>query len=115
MPNLTRRKVLEWLGKGAVLALGADLIGACTSFGADPQGISFKPGTRHGGIFTDWPVRTVDEQDLIQIIARWRLDVGGLVEKPRSYTFAEVLSLPRMDQIKDFHCVEGNRSGRRGR
>ena len=107
MRDLSRRDVLEWLGKGAVLALGADLAAACAYAAATPKGFSFQPGTGRGGIFADWPVRTVDTQDLVPILAHWRLEISGLVEEPRSYTFSEILALPRTDQVKDFHCVEG--------
>ncbi|MHB8773064.1 MAG: molybdopterin-dependent oxidoreductase [Syntrophales bacterium] len=105
--EFTRRDILEWLGKSAVLALGADLALACAAVAAESNAFPFEPGTARGGIFADWPVRTVDEQDLVRILAGWRLEVGGLVEKPRSYSFAEILALPRTDQVKDFHCVEG--------
>jgi len=91
--DLSRRDLLEWLGKGAVLVLGADLATACVTAAAEPKGFSFQPGTGRGGIFAEWPVRTVDEQNLVQILARWRLEVSGLVEKPQSYTFAEILAL----------------------
>jgi DMSO/TMAO reductase YedYZ molybdopterin-dependent catalytic subunit len=105
--GLSRRDVLEWLGKGVVLALGADLATACATAAAVPRGFPFQPGTGRGSIFTEWPVRTVDTQDLVPILAQWRLEISGLVEEPRSYTFAEILALPRTDQTKDFHCVEG--------
>ena len=100
--DLSRRDVLEWLGKGAVLVLGADLATACACAAAEPKGFSFQPGAGRGGIFTEWPVRTVDPQDLVPILAHWRLEISGLVEAPRSYTFAEILALPRTDQAKDF-------------
>jgi DMSO/TMAO reductase YedYZ molybdopterin-dependent catalytic subunit len=105
--DFSRRDVLAWLGKGAVLALGADLAAACAYAAGAPKGFSFQPGTGRGGVFEDWPVRTVDTQDLVPILARWRLEISGLVEEPRSYTFSEILALPRTDQVKDFHCVEG--------
>ena len=105
--GFTRRAILEWLGKSAVLALGADLAAACAAVAAEPRGFPFEPGARQGGIFAQWPVRTVDEQDLVRILAGWRLEVGGLLERPLSYSFAELLALPRTDQKKDFHCVEG--------
>jgi DMSO/TMAO reductase YedYZ molybdopterin-dependent catalytic subunit len=107
MRDLSRRDILEWLGKGAVLALGTDLAAACAYAAVASKGFSFQPGTGRGGVFAEWPVRTVDTQDLLPILARWRLEIGGLVEEPRSYTFSEIMSLPRLDQVKDFHCVEG--------
>jgi DMSO/TMAO reductase YedYZ molybdopterin-dependent catalytic subunit len=35
----------------------------------------------------------------------WRLDVGGLVENPKSFTWAEFNSLPQFEDVSDFHCV----------
>lgn len=39
--------------------------------------------------------------------ARWRLRVGGLVERPLELTHAELQALPRVEQVSDFHCVTG--------
>ncbi|WP_036725657.1 molybdopterin-dependent oxidoreductase [Patulibacter minatonensis] len=39
--------------------------------------------------------------------ATWRLQVDGLVERPRSFSMAELQALPRADQTSDFHCVTG--------
>ena len=37
----------------------------------------------------------------------WRLTVGGLVERPRTVGYRELLSLPRAEQVSTFHCVTG--------
>jgi DMSO/TMAO reductase YedYZ molybdopterin-dependent catalytic subunit len=37
----------------------------------------------------------------------WKLDIGGLVKKPRSFTYDEVLALPQAHQVSTFHCVTG--------
>jgi DMSO/TMAO reductase YedYZ molybdopterin-dependent catalytic subunit len=37
----------------------------------------------------------------------WRLRVDGLVEHPLELTYAQVLALPRVRQVSDFHCVTG--------
>ena len=37
----------------------------------------------------------------------WRLEVGGMVDKPISLTYDELRALPRTSQIRDFHCVTG--------
>jgi DMSO/TMAO reductase YedYZ molybdopterin-dependent catalytic subunit len=37
----------------------------------------------------------------------YRLAVGGLVERPRSFTLAELQALPQTRQVSDFHCVTG--------
>lgn len=107
-PALTRRALLEWLGAGAVLALGGELVAALAAAEpADGGDLAFRPGAGRGGVLDAWPVRTVDPQDLAPILASWRLEVGGLVERPATYTFADLLALPRADPTADFHCVEG--------
>jgi DMSO/TMAO reductase YedYZ molybdopterin-dependent catalytic subunit len=37
----------------------------------------------------------------------WRLRVEGLVGRPQSLTYDDLLSLPRAEQVSDFHCVTG--------
>jgi DMSO/TMAO reductase YedYZ molybdopterin-dependent catalytic subunit len=37
----------------------------------------------------------------------WRLEIDGLVERPVSLTYAQLLALPRATQVTDFHCVTG--------
>jgi DMSO/TMAO reductase YedYZ molybdopterin-dependent catalytic subunit len=37
----------------------------------------------------------------------WRLEVGGLVGKPRTFTYEELAALPRVHEVRDFHCVTG--------
>lgn len=37
----------------------------------------------------------------------YRLIVDGLVEKPTSFSYADIRSFPRIAQVSDFHCVEG--------
>ncbi len=39
--------------------------------------------------------------------ATWRLRLDGLVERPRELTYAELLALPRAEQVSTFHCVTG--------
>ena len=60
-----------------------------------------------GGVFDVWSVRTVDEQVLADLIANWRLRVEGLVERPTTFTFCDLLALGLVQQVTDFHCVEG--------
>jgi hypothetical protein len=67
----------------------------------------FKPGQGDHGVFDGWGERTVDPQDLASILDSWVLSVDGLVVQPMTFTFAQLLCLPRQDQVTDFHCVEG--------
>jgi DMSO/TMAO reductase YedYZ molybdopterin-dependent catalytic subunit len=70
-------------------------------------GFPFLPGAGQHEVFENWGERTVDKQDLQQILQSWRLTVDGLVESPRVYTFADLVGLERTDMLVDFHCVEG--------
>lgn len=39
--------------------------------------------------------------------ADWRLEIGGLVARPRRLSLADLVSLPRTDVRLEHHCVEG--------
>jgi DMSO/TMAO reductase YedYZ molybdopterin-dependent catalytic subunit len=36
---------------------------------------------------------------------RWRLEVGGLVENPKTFTWEEFNALPQFEDVSDLHCV----------
>jgi DMSO/TMAO reductase YedYZ molybdopterin-dependent catalytic subunit len=38
-------------------------------------------------------------------LADWRLEIGGLVENPKTFTWEEFNALPQFEDISDFHCV----------
>jgi DMSO/TMAO reductase YedYZ molybdopterin-dependent catalytic subunit len=38
-------------------------------------------------------------------LAKWRLRIGGLVERPLELSLAEFQALPRVKVFADFHCV----------
>ncbi len=120
--NLSRRSLLSWLGNATALALAPDLFASCAreaspvdlrNSGA-PAGtttesgtFAFAPSPVEGSLYDNWFGNTVDQQDLVQLLASWQLAVGGLVEQALTLSFAELLQLPRQDQVTDFHCVEG--------
>lgn len=53
-----------------------------------------------------WPV--LDLGDLPEITPEtFRLAVDGLCERPREYTWEELLALPQTEDVSDFHCVTG--------
>ena len=39
--------------------------------------------------------------------ATWRLEIGGLVERPTAFTYEALRKLPRVEQVSTFHCVTG--------
>ena len=52
----------------------------------------------------NWPV--LDLGDLPDVSTdQWRLDVGGLVENPVTLTWKDLLALPQVEDVSDFHCV----------
>ena len=80
-----------FVGREAVRALGAIL----------PDGVSAIVPTSGWRIYTIGPgLPEIDP-------ARYRLRVTGEVERPRSYTLADLRALPRAEQVSDFHCVTG--------
>jgi DMSO/TMAO reductase YedYZ molybdopterin-dependent catalytic subunit len=38
-------------------------------------------------------------------IEKWRLRVGGLVERPQEWSIEEFMKLPQSEQVADMHCV----------
>ncbi|MFN2476272.1 MAG: sulfite oxidase-like oxidoreductase [Chthoniobacterales bacterium] len=38
-------------------------------------------------------------------LTKWRLEVSGLVEQPRAFTWEEFNALPKFEDVSDFHCV----------
>jgi len=54
-----------------------------------------------------WRIYTISGQMPTFDPATWRLSVGGLVEQPVSFTYDQLRSLPRAEQVSTFHCVTG--------
>jgi DMSO/TMAO reductase YedYZ molybdopterin-dependent catalytic subunit len=78
--------------------------------GQPPQGTG--PANRHGmpklpvgqHEVRNWPV--LDLGDLPEIdMSRWKLEVGGAVENSFTLDWAQLLALPQVEEVSDFHCV----------
>ena len=54
-----------------------------------------------------WRIYTVSGSMPIFDERSWRLEVGGLVGKSRMFTYQELAALPRVHEVRDFHCVTG--------
>jgi DMSO/TMAO reductase YedYZ molybdopterin-dependent catalytic subunit len=54
-----------------------------------------------------WRIYTISGSMPIFDEKSWRLDITGLVRKPVSLTYRDVLKLPRAEQVSTFHCVTG--------
>src|SRR5687768_13178042 len=75
-----------------ILGLGA----AALYFGA--RSLVFPGGFRFNTV--ENPMPEFDEQ-------KYRFIVDGMVEKPLNLSYSELLALPAVKQVSDFHCVEG--------
>jgi DMSO/TMAO reductase YedYZ molybdopterin-dependent catalytic subunit len=54
-----------------------------------------------------WRIYTISGSMPIFDEKTWRLEVSGLVGKPRTFTYADLQALPRAHEVRDFHCVTG--------
>jgi len=52
----------------------------------------------------NWPVLDLGEQPQIELAA-WKLEIGGHVDNPVTFTWEQFLALPQVDDVSDFHCV----------
>jgi DMSO/TMAO reductase YedYZ molybdopterin-dependent catalytic subunit len=51
-----------------------------------------------------WPVLHAGRVPAVSLAA-WRFDVGGLVDRPLSLFWDDLLAMPRQDTLCDIHCV----------
>jgi DMSO/TMAO reductase YedYZ molybdopterin-dependent catalytic subunit len=54
-----------------------------------------------------WRIYTVSGSMPVFDPQGYRLEIGGLVRRPRSFTYADLLALPHAHQVSTFHCVTG--------
>ena len=70
------------------------------------------PLNRHGmplvptgqRIVPNWPVLDLGDTPEVPL-SDWRLEIGGLCERPLSLSWNDFLALPQLDDVSDFHCV----------
>jgi DMSO/TMAO reductase YedYZ molybdopterin-dependent catalytic subunit len=54
-----------------------------------------------------WRIYTVSGSMPTFDPATWRLTVAGQVEEPTTFSYEQLRSLPRVNQVSTFHCVTG--------
>jgi DMSO/TMAO reductase YedYZ molybdopterin-dependent catalytic subunit len=54
-----------------------------------------------------WRIYTISGSMPVFDRDSYRLEVSGLVRKPRTFTYDDLLALPRSHQVSTFHCVTG--------
>jgi DMSO/TMAO reductase YedYZ molybdopterin-dependent catalytic subunit len=111
------RRVLLVAGAAAVLAVAAGgvvrwLYGRAT---VGPNG--------YDGLLTTGPaVDPVTPNDRFYVVTKnlvdpairvdgWRLEVTGLVDRPHTYTYEEIRSLPGTDQVQTLECISNGVGG----
>jgi DMSO/TMAO reductase YedYZ molybdopterin-dependent catalytic subunit len=52
----------------------------------------------------NWPVLDLGVHPDVPLGA-WRLEIAGAVENPTTLTWEDLLALPQVDDVSDFHCV----------
>ena len=110
-PAALAREIEEELAR--LRARFAERIAATPSLAdAAPQGDG--PANRHGmpreppgqNLLDELPVLDLGEQPAIPP-ERWRLLVDGAADRPRTLSWPDLLALPQVDEVADFHCVTG--------
>jgi DMSO/TMAO reductase YedYZ molybdopterin-dependent catalytic subunit len=54
-----------------------------------------------------WRIYTISGTMPLFDPSTWRLEIDGLVTRPRSLSYAELRALPKAKQVSTFHCVTG--------
>lgn len=81
----------KWAGEGRLL----------TGDAGDPAVDRLPPGQRE---VKNWPVLDLGVQPDVPT-TKWRLDVGGLVEAPLSWSWTDFAAEPQARIVSDIHCV----------
>ncbi len=54
-----------------------------------------------------WRIYTISGSMPVFDPKTWRLEIDGLVRRPQSLSYDDLLALPRAEQVSTFHCVTG--------
>ncbi len=95
-----RRVFLGLVGLGAAgIVLGAKVQSA----------LRHVTGSGLAGLLSGGSFRIYSITGSYPVVSRsaYRLEVTGLVDRPRTYTVDDLESMPRTTFVKDFHCVTG--------
>ena len=93
-----RRLFLGSLGVGA-LAVGSGAL-------LNPIVGALKATTRPSKVIAGFTIYTVAPIPTFHP-KTWTLKVGGLVDKPQTYTYADLMALPSTSVVRNYQCVTG--------
>src|SRR6266568_7455002 len=54
-----------------------------------------------------WRIYTISGSMPLFDPSTWRLEIDGLVKRPRTLSYDELEALPKAEQVSTFHCVTG--------
>jgi hypothetical protein len=90
-----------------LLLAGGALAALITALGLDRGGARRRTASGPAGLLENFPVLNVEDGPPPVAAAGWVLEVDGLVESPLHLERSAWLALPRTQETRDFHCVEG--------
>jgi DMSO/TMAO reductase YedYZ molybdopterin-dependent catalytic subunit len=90
-PSKLTRSKQRWASEGKFL----------TGHVARPETERLPPGQH---LVRDWPILDLGKQPDVSL-ERWRLKVGGMVERPVTLDWAAFMALPQTKLRTDIHCV----------
>ena len=103
--RLGRAGFLAVVGGGVATLFYGNAISRFTSKVTNP--VSDATGLTRLIPSSGWRIYTVADSMPTFDPATWRLEIGGLVRRPVSLTYAQLRALPRAEQVSTFHCVTG--------
>lgn len=58
-------------------------------------------------VTTQWPVLHYGNVPYYEDLASWDLKIFGLIEKPTTLSFQQLMDMPQVEVANDIHCVTG--------
>ena len=103
--RLGRAAFLGVVGAGVATLFYGKAISGVTSRVTNP--LSDATGLTRLIPSSGWRIYTVADSMPTFDPATWRLRIDGLVRRPMELTYADLLTLPKAEQVSTFHCVTG--------
>jgi len=103
--RLGRAGFLGLVGAGVATLFYGKAVSRVTSRVTNP--ISDATGLTRIIPSSGWRIYTVADSMPTFDPATWRLRIDGLVRRPVELTYADLLALPKAEQVSTFHCVTG--------
>lgn len=99
----------RWIGQQAATLKTEtlDIFAQCNKMLPAPTPLPESAPPKGGGYTGKFRVYKIDPQIPCATSDDWKFSINGLVDKPQTLRWEDFLTLPRVVQVSDFHCVEG--------